>query len=139
MKNFFFTFEFILLHKTVNEDCVRKNFLIAGRIIPNFFRKLYSSSTGMHALLMAMMSLFLFSCDDPGQTMDDMAVSDEWRSMPDLNTLSKEELVEYFKDYEFGKRGSPPMSIEITDMQGLPATPKIKTRNRSEEHTSELQ
>src|SRR5690625_6017305 len=49
--------------------------------------------------------------------------------MPDLNTLSKEELVEYFKDYEFGKKGSPPMSIEITDMQGLPATPKIKTRN----------
>src|SRR5690625_7735365 len=83
----------------------------------------------MHALLMAMMSLFLFSCDDPGQTMDDITVSDEWRSMPDLNTLSKEELVEYFKDYEFGKRGSPPMSIEITDMQGLPATPKIKTRN----------
>ena len=129
MKNFFFTFEFISPHKTVNEDCERKNFLFVGRILPNFFRKLYNNSFGMYALLMAMMSLFLISCDDPEPTMDDMAVSDEWRSMPDLSTLSKEELVEYFKEYKFGERGSPPMSIEITDMQGLPATPKIKTRN----------
>src|SRR5690625_1126184 len=129
MKFLSFEFDFAPPHKTVNEGCKRKNFLIAGRILPNFFRKLYSSSTGMHALLMAMMSLFLFSCDDPGQTMDDITVSDEWRSMPDLNTLSKEELVEYFKEYKFGERGSPPMSIEITDVEGLPATPKIKTRN----------
>src|SRR5690625_5838878 len=91
MKFLSFEFDFAPPHKTVNEGCKRKNFLIAGRILPNFFRKLYSSSTGMHALLMAMMSLFLFSCDDPGQTMDDITVSDEWRSMPDLNTLSKEE------------------------------------------------
>src|SRR5699024_10844781 len=56
-------------------------------------------------------------------------VSDEWKSMPDLSTLSKEELVEYFEEYKFGERGSPPVSIEITDVEGLPATPKIKTRN----------
>src|SRR5690625_908469 len=92
----------------------------------------------MYALLMAMMSLFLISCDDPEPTMDDMAVSDEWRSMPDLSTLSKEELVEYFKEYKFGERGSPPMSIEITDMQGLPATPKIKTRNSLDRKSTRL-
>jgi len=129
MKFLFFEFDFAPPHETVNEDCERKNFLIAGRILPNFSRKLRSNSIGMYALLMAMMSLFLFSCDDPGQTMDDMAVSDEWKSMPDLSTLSKEELVEYFEEYKFGERGSPPVSIEITDVEGLPATPKIKTRN----------
>src|SRR5690625_588222 len=129
MKFLFFEFDLASPHKTVNEGCERKNFLITGRMLPNFFRKLRSSSIGMYALLMAMMSLFLFSCDDPEPAMDDMVVSDEWRSMPDLSTLSKEELVEYFKEYKFGERGSPPMSIEITDVEGLPATPKIKTRN----------
>src|SRR5690625_3054903 len=48
--------------------------------------------------------------------------------MPDVNTLSKEELGEYFRDYEVGKRGRRRMSLESTDMEGLPATPKIKTR-----------
>src|SRR5690625_6337695 len=105
MKFLSFEFDFAPPHKTVNDGCKRKNFLIAGRILPNLFRKLYSSSTGMHALLMAMMSLFLFSCDVPGQTMHDITVSDEWRSMLDLNTLRQEELVEYFKVYEFEKIG----------------------------------
>src|SRR5690606_27105647 len=41
----------------------------------------------------------------------------------------KEELMEYFKDYEFGERGSPPVSFEITNREGLPVTPEIKTRN----------
>src|SRR5690625_2109002 len=49
--------------------------------------------------------------------------------MPDFNTLSKEEIVEYFKENKFGERGSLPMSIEITDVEGLPAKHKIKTRN----------
>jgi|GEM_PF-4356627 len=63
MKFLFFNFEFTPSHKTVNDGCERKNFLFAGRILPNFFRKLCGRPTGMYALLMAMMSLFLFSCE----------------------------------------------------------------------------
>src|SRR5690625_7954236 len=124
MKNFFFTFEFISPHKTVNEDCERKNFLFVGRILPNFFRKLYNNSFGMYALLMAMMSLFLTSCDDPEPTMDDIAVLDELRSSPELSTLGKVELVEYVKEYKPGEGVSLTMSVIIIIVQGLPATHK---------------
>lgn len=116
-------------HGYVNRSSEKGFFFSTGKLLPNFFRNLWSSHTGITVLLIAMMSLFLISCDDRHQTPAEDVLSKERVPAPDFGAMSPEELMEYFKDYEFGKRGSPPVSLEITDAEGLPAVPRLKTRS----------